>query len=61
MIICLILGKRHCIALEVISEGPGIHLFADIFGDYYAILGLPMMALFAPVKTTWLAFDAITG
>ena len=31
-------------------EGPGIHLFADIFGDYYAILGLPMMALLPQLK-----------
>jgi len=31
-------------------EGPGIHLFADIFGDYYAILGLPLMALLPQLK-----------
>lgn len=31
-------------------EGPGIHLFADIFGDYYSILGLPMMALLPQLK-----------
>ena len=31
-------------------EGLGIHLFADIFGDYYAILGLPMMALLPQLK-----------
>lgn len=31
-------------------EGPGIHLFADIFGDYYAILGLPMLALLPQLK-----------
>ena len=31
-------------------EGPGIHLFSDIFGDYYAILGLPMMALLPQLK-----------
>ena len=31
-------------------EGAGIHLFADIFGDYYAILGLPMMALLPQLK-----------
>ena len=31
-------------------EGSGIHLFADIFGDYYAILGLPMMALLPQLK-----------
>ena len=31
-------------------EGPGIHLFHDIFGDYYAILGLPMMALLPQLK-----------
>ena len=31
-------------------EGPGIHLFADVFGDYYAILGLPMLALLPQLK-----------
>ena len=31
-------------------EGPGIHLFADIFGDYYSILGLPMLALLPQLK-----------
>ena len=36
-------------------EGPGIHLFADIFGDYYAILGLPMMALLPQLKLHGLA------
>ena len=37
-------------------EGPGIHLFADIFGDYYAILGLPMMALLPQLKLHGLTF-----
>ena len=31
-------------------EGPGVHLFADVFGDYYAILGLPMLALLPQLK-----------
>lgn len=37
-------------------EGPGIHLFADIFGDYYAILGLPMMALLPQLKLHGLCY-----
>ena len=31
-------------------EGAGIHLMADVFGDYYAILGLPMLALVPQLK-----------
>ena len=31
-------------------EGPGIHLFADIFGDYYSILGLPLLAVIPQLK-----------
>ena len=38
-------------------EGPGIHLFADIFGDYYAILGLPMLALLPQLKLHGLAYQ----
>ena len=37
-------------------EGPGIHLFADIFGDYYSILGLPMMALLPQLKLHGLSY-----
>lgn len=37
-------------------EGPGIHLFADIFGDYYAILGLPMMVLLPQLKLQGLCY-----
>lgn len=39
-------------------EGPGIHLFADIFGDYYAILGLPMLALLPQLKLHGLRLSA---
>ena len=38
-------------------EGPGIHLFADIFGDYYAILGLPMLVLLPQLKLHGLAYQ----
>lgn len=31
-------------------EGAGIHLFADLFGDYYAILGLPLLVLLPQLK-----------
>ena len=37
-------------------EGPGIHLFADIFGDYYSILGLPMLALLPQLKLHGLTY-----
>lgn len=36
-------------------EGAGIHLFADLFGDYYAILGLPLLALLPQLKIHGLA------
>ena len=43
-------------------EGPGIHLFADVFGDYYAILGLPMLALLPQLKLHGLRLiDKATG
>lgn len=35
---------RHCVGCYQI-EGPGIRLFSDIEGDYFTILGLPMMEL----------------
>lgn len=38
-------------------EGAGIHLFADIFGDYYAILGLPMLALLPQLKRHGLSYQ----
>ena len=39
------------IAPAVIStEGPGIHLFADIFGDYYAIFRIAYDGTIAPIK-----------
>ena len=37
-------------------EGPGIHLFADIFGDYYAILGIAHDGTIAPIKIAWPSF-----
>lgn len=37
-------------------EGAGIHLFADLFGDYYAILGLPLLALLPQLKLHGLTY-----
>ncbi len=31
-------------------EGPGIRLFAEIEGDYFAILGLPLLPLLAYLR-----------
>lgn len=38
-------------------EDAGIHLFADVFGDYYSILGLPMLALLPQLKLHGLVLD----
>jgi len=38
-------------------EGRGIQLFADIQGDYFAILGLPLLELFSFLRTR----DALTS
>jgi septum formation protein len=37
------LGSVGCYRLE----GPGVQLFSRIEGDYFAILGLPLMGLLA--------------
>ena len=42
-------------------EGAGVHLFADVFGDYYAILGLPMLALLPQLKLHGLALRSFEG
>jgi septum formation protein len=41
------LGSVGCYRLE----GPGVQLFADIDGDYFTILGLPVMGLFEFLRT----------
>ena len=41
------LGSVGCYRLE----GPGIQLFAEIEGDYFSILGLPLLPLLAFLRT----------
>ena len=41
------LGSVGCYRLE----GPGIQLFAEIVGDYFSILGLPLLPLLAFLRT----------
>lgn len=38
-------------------EGPGLHLFSDIRGDYQAILGLPMLPLLGILRAHGLSFQ----
>ena len=38
-------------------EGPGLHLFSDIQGDYQAILGLPMLPLLGILRAHGLSFQ----
>lgn len=42
-------------------ESIGAHLFTDITGDNYAILGLPLLPLLAFLRTHGLAFDEEAG
>ncbi|MBV8133361.1 MAG: septum formation protein Maf [Alphaproteobacteria bacterium] len=55
------LGAEHDAILGSVGgyrlEGRGIQLFADIQGDYFAILGLPLLELFSFLRTR----DALTS